>query len=481
MQIEADRIQVSPLPVGLTPPAAPLPFFRYVRTVQANALAGFHQDVYDQSIVETKRWRLHTFIVNDPAGIRHVLVDNAENYVKGSMEPRISAAWFEKGFVAEGARPRERRRTMSSSFDYRSVLENSAIILNSAQTQLAKWDALPPGTVIEVSEEMAALSLEIISRIIFSSDSAEMAPIMERVFRRTQAEIVFDLLDFAPLLDRPWNSYKRSRVRRIFAEMDAAIERLVAKRTGQGAHAGDDLLGRLIREKNAETGLALSPREIRGQIITVIGAGHQSVALSLGWIWYLLSQHPLHEARLHAELAEVLAGRTPSPEDLPRLSYLRMIIDESLRLYPPFPAMAWRGAIADDEVCGVRIPKGSTVSIVPWVLHRHTKLWDHPGQFDPERFLPERSKERSRYAYLPFGVGPRVCIGAAFAITQMMLILATLAPRFRLRMVPGHVVEPQGLVSLRSRDGWKMTLERGLPDAPFPDPEAVSPRPACRV
>jgi cytochrome P450 len=135
-----------------------------------------------------------------------------------------------------------------------------------------------------------------------------------------------------------------------------------------------------------------------------------------------------------------------------------MVLEEALRLYPPFPTMAWRGTLADDEVCGVKIPKGATVSIAPWVLHRHKKLWDHPEQFDPERFSPDRSAGRSRYAYLPFGTGPRVCIGASFAMTEMMLVLATLAQRYRLRLVPGQKVEPQGLISLRPRYGLKMTV-----------------------
>jgi cytochrome P450 len=178
------------------------------------------------------------------------------------------------------------------------------------------------------------------------------------------------------------------------------------QRTRERTHSGDDLLGRLIREKDAETGRSLSAEEIQRQIITVVGAGHQSVALALPG--YGLSQHPLQEAVLHAELDRVLAGRVPALDDLARLPSTRMVLEEALRLYPPFPTMAWRGTLADDEVCGVKIPKGATVSIAPWVLHRHKKLWDHPEQFDPARFSTDRSAGRSRSAYLPFGTGPRV-------------------------------------------------------------------------
>lgn len=460
-KIDTDFVPAPPLLAGPIPPAAPLPFFKYVRTVQHNTIAGFHQDVYRQWIIETRLWKLHTFIVNDPAGIRHVLVDNADNYIKGTIEQRISGVSSDKRVIAsEGEDWSERRRTMSSSFDYRSIAQNSSIILPAAQSLLARWSTLSQGTVIEVSTEMARLTLDIISRIVFSSDSAQLAPIMERAFRRSQTERVFDLLDFAPLLDRPWAAYRRHKSRGIFKDFDESIDHLIAMRAGQRTHSGDDLLGRLIREKDPETGRGLSAQEIHGQITTVVGAGHQSVALALTWIWYLLSQHPLQEAALHAEFDRVLAGRIPALDDLPKLPYTRMVIEEALRLYPPFPAMAWREALADDDVCGIKIPKGSTVSIVPWVLHRHTKLWDHPEQFDPERFSPDRSAGRSRYAYLPFGIGPRVCIGASFAMTEMMLILATLAQRYRLRLAPGHRVEPQGLVSLWPRYGLKATLER---------------------
>ena len=447
----------SPVPVAPVPPAAPLPFLKYVRTVRDNAIAGFHSDVYREWIVETKLWKLHTFIVNDPAGIKHVLVDNADNYIKGNIEQRISGASSEKMFPTKEDW-RERRRTMSSSFDYRSTLGNSSIILDSAQALLNRWGTPPKGTVIEVSGEMAQLTLEIISLILFSSDSAALLPIMERTFAH-RPERIFDLLDFAPLLDRPWSAYKRHKGRRQFKEFNDSVDRLIAKRTREGTQSGDDLLGHLIRERDTETGHGLSAQEIHGQLITVVGAGHQSVALALTWIWYLLAQHPLHEARLHAELDRVLAGNTPALDDLPRLPFTRMVIEEALRLYPPFPIMAWREALADDEVCGVKIPNGATVSIVPWVLHRHTKLWDHPERFDPERFSPERSGKRSRYAYLPFGTGPRVCIGASFAMTQLMLTLTTLAQHYRLCLLPGYKVEPQGLISLRPRHGLKATIE----------------------
>jgi cytochrome P450 len=447
------------VPAAPVPPAAPLPFFQYIWTVRDNAIAGFHADVYRQWIVETKLWKLHTFIVNDPAGIRHVLVDNAANYVKGTIEQRIASATSGVNFRATDDW-HDRRHIMSSALDYRSVSRNAAIILNAAHALIERWSALPARSIIETSSEMAHLTLEIISRIVFSSHGAEMAPVMEHTFARNHAERLFDLLDFAPLLDRPWAAYKRNRARRSFNNLTASIDALIQKRSAERAPAYDDLLDHLMRERNAETGQPLNREEIHSQIITVTGAGHQSVALALTWIWYLLSEHPVEEARLHSELDEALAGRPPTVDDIARLPHTRTVIEESLRLYPPFPVMAWRGALDDDEVCGVKIPRGATVTIVPWILHRHEKLWDRPEQFDPSRFSPERSEGRPHYAYLPFGTGPRVCIGASFAIMEITLILATIAQRYRLRVLPDHPVEVQGLITLQPRYGLKVTLEK---------------------
>ena len=448
-------------PPAPVPPAAPLPFLRYIHTVRTNAIAAFHADLYQQWIVETKRWKLHTFIVNDPAGIRHVLVDNADNYVKGTIEQRISGLSLGAAFNTT-QEWRDRRRTMSSVVDYRSLAANASIILESTQTLLDRWSTLHPEAVIEISTEMSWLTLEIISRIIFSSDSAEMTSVIEQTIPPDSTQRLFDWLDFAPLLDRPWAAYKRYRMRRRFRGLTAAIDRIIAKRFSERSRPDNpngDLLDRLMRERDAGTGRPLTAEEIHAQIITVIGAGHQTTALALTWIWYLLALHPSDEARLHAELHQILQHRPPSFDDIPRLTYTRMVIEESLRLYPPFHTLAWRGALADDEVCGVNIPRGATVTIVPWVLHRHAKLWDHPERFIPDRFSPEQSEARPRYAYLPFGTGPRVCIGASFAMTQITLLLATLAQHYRLRLVPGHPVEPQGLISLRPRYGVKVTLE----------------------
>jgi cytochrome P450 len=179
----------------------------------------------------------------------------------------------------------------------------------------------------------------------------------------------------------------------------------------------------------------------------------------LTWVWYLLATHPSVERQLHAEVDQVLSGRAPTAEDLPRLVTVRQVLDETMRLYPPLPVMILRRAAAADVVCGRPIPKRSIVAIMPWVLHRHNKLWRDPDRFDPGRFTPDEVAARSRYSYLPFGIGPHVCVGASLAVMQLVVAVAVLAQRFRFRVVPGHRVEPTAWINLRPSRGIRMTLE----------------------
>jgi len=268
------------------------------------------------------------------------------------------------------------------------------------------------------------------------------------------------LLEFLPGIGPIWSAYKGIHGRAIMKDFDRAVYRLISARMQDPeANRGQDLLSRLIQSRDEQTGTGMSPREIRDQVLTIFVAGHETTALALMWTWYLLSLHPEHETRLHSELKRVLNGRAPAASDIANLPYTRMILQESMRLYPPVHTLAWREAQRDEVVCNMRVPKGSIISIIPWVLHRHRSFWDHPERFDPERFTTEASARRDRLSYLPFGFGPRICIGASFAMTEAVLIMATIAQRYLLHLVPDHPVEPQALFTLRAKHGMKMTLE----------------------
>jgi cytochrome P450 len=201
----------------------------------------------------------------------------------------------------------------------------------------------------------------------------------------------------------------------------------------------------------------LNDQQVRDEVMTLLLAGHETTANTLTWTWYLLSQSPEIERRLHAEVNEVLGGRVPTVADLPELKYTRMVLEEALRLYPPAPILS-RKAITADELRGYPIAANSMIMISPYAVHRHPALWEEPERFDPERFTPERSAARPPYAYFPFGGGPRVCIGNSFAMMEAQLILSTVAQRYQLRLIPGHPVEPQMVVTLRPRSGLPMTI-----------------------
>lgn len=215
----------------------------------------------------------------------------------------------------------------------------------------------------------------------------------------------------------------------------------------------------MLEARDKESGQGLSDRQVRDEVFTLLFAGHETTANALTWALYLLSQHPAMEQRLHAEVDAVLAGQTPTVEHLGALPYTRMVLEETLRLYPPGATIP-RRAIAADVIGGFAIPANSLVFLTPYVTHRHPDFWEQPEVFDPERFTPERMAARHRFAYLPFGGGPHLCIGQHFAMMEAQVALAMIAQRYRLSLVPGQRIEPQVVVTIRPRSGVKMTLRR---------------------
>jgi cytochrome P450 len=348
---------------------------------------------------------------------------------------------------------------MSPSFDHRSIVSYAPVMTEIAEGLAGRWARLPDGASRDIAADMMQTTLQIISRAMFSSDSDDIVEIVGRGVESYQARVRPSLADLLSLPDWVPRPGKAGAAHRVLGEFDRAIDRLLAERSREAENGRRDLLARLLAARDEETGGGMSPKEVRDQVVTIFMAGHETTALALTWTWYLLSQHPAAEARLHAELDAVLGGRLPRHEDLAALPYTRMVLEESMRLYPPAHTLS-RQAITEDEVLGRRVPAGALVFILPWLVHRHRRLWEAPERFAPERFAPDRATTRPRFAYIPFGAGPRICIGAAFAMTEAMLILATVAQRFRLRLAPGQQVEPQGLITLRPRHGMKMVLER---------------------
>ncbi len=400
------------------------------------------------------------WLICDPAALRHVLIDNVANYPKTAMERKFFQALFGEGLLSsEGETWRTHRKIMAPSFDPRSVSSYAPAMATASANFADGWARLTNGSEIDVSAEMTALALEIISRTMFSTDADEMTGMTGAALHKGQeAAFQFGVLDILPIIGSRRLAKKIEMMGQIFAPMDGALKRLVDARKADPSQA--DLLGRLVAAMDEDTGAKLSLKEVRDEVLTIFVAGHETTASTLSFVWYLLSQHPAEEARMHAELDEVLGGRAPTDADLPKLIYTRRIVEESLRLYPSAPGLSARVALKADEIGGVRVPAGTTIVMSPWVLHRHRTLWDNPYRFDPDRFSAERSVGRQRFAYLPFGGGPRVCIGQMMAMTEAVLILATLAQRYRLRLKPGHKVEIMNRVTIRPKDGLPMIVER---------------------
>ena len=435
-----------------------LSFFEFVGALRNSAIDSFAQEAYELDILERRIFGRRLFVLNDLAAIKHVLIDNAANYQKTEITRRILEPGLGKGLItSEGETWRQHRRAMSPAFDHRSIAAYTPVMTGAAEELLAEWGAVPAGSAIDVQTAMMEVTLNIISRTMFSSDSDDIVTIMGRSAGRYQAEMRPNIMDMMG-----WPKWlaglPRNRVvQRTLGEFDQVIDRLIDERTRDpGTHA-KDLLARLIAARDEQTGGGMSAQEVRDHVITIFLAGHETTAMAMTWTWFLLSQHPYEEAKLHAELDSVLGGRVPTHEDLSKLIYTRMVVEESMRIYPPVHTIG-REAIGADTLAGRLIPKGSTILIAPWLLHRHVKLWENPGRFDPERFSPKASAARPRFSYLPFGGGKRICIGAAFALAEATVLLATLAQRYKLRVVPGHKVEPQGLITLRARHGMKMLL-----------------------
>lgn len=446
-------------------PLPPRPSMRLDGTNPDNPFPGIEAAAYEEKVLVRRGLTGTLVIVSDPEGVKRVLLDNVANYPKTPMERRFFTAAFGEGLLSsEGETWRVHRRIMAPAFAPSALASYVPAMTAAAERVAERWAGWPEGAQVDVAREMSDLTLDIIGRTMFSDERIVDARSVESALHRAMAALAFNPLFLVPGLSTLMFRRLGAKVKVIFAELDAAIAALIAERERLGEAGPKDLLSRLIAARDAETGARLSPGEMRDEILTIFMAGHETTAAAMAWTWYLLAEHPQVEAKLHAELDAVLDGRTPTAEDLGKLVYTRMVLDECMRLYPPAPGTSSRLALEADEICGVKIPKGANVAVAPWIIHRHRKLWDRPNVFDPERFAP--GVERPRFAHIPFSGGPRVCIGAQFAMAEAQLILATFAQRFRLALPPGHQVKIHHRVTMRPAGGLPMIVTRRPAPAP---------------
>ncbi len=398
------------------------------------------------------------YLVTNPADVRHVLQDNARNYHKSPLYDKLRVLVGNGLLTSEGDFWLRQRRIAQPAFHRQRIAALADVMADAARDAAAHWEAMASAgrPVVDVDEEMMRLTRTVVLRTLLGADLGPFADKVDEAWKILNEHIgesfwSFGLTDWLP-------SARMRRFKAARAVLRNAVEHVIAERR---RHASDSagLLSMLMAARDEETGEGMTDEQLRVEVTTFLLAGQETTSLALTWIWYLLSQNPLAQRRLECELDAALEGRPPDYADLVNLPYTRMVIDEALRLYPP----AWgfsREALADDTVSGFRVPRGWLVFVIPYVLHRLPAFWENPDVFDPERFAPERAAARPKFVYLPFGAGPRQCIGNQFALIEAHLALATLAQRYRLHLVPGQRVEAWPLITLRPKFGMQMTIER---------------------
>jgi len=395
------------------------------------------------------------YLFNHPDLIREVLVTQHRNFHKGRGLERAKTLLGEGLLTSEGEFHLRQRRLAQPAFHRPRIAAYGATMAAYATSRRDRWR---PGTVIDAHQEMMALTLAIVGKTLFDADVEHEASEIGDALATTLASFNFSFfLPFGELLERiPIPATLRFRKAR--ARLDATIYRLIEERRSSGTDHGDLLSMLLLAQDTEGDGGRMTDRQLRDEAMTLFLAGHETTANALTWTWYLLSQHPAVEARLHAEVDGTLGARAATADDVARLPYTRMILAEAMRLYPP----AWivgRRALAPFEVRGFTIPARSIVLLCQYITHRDARWFPDPDRFDPDRWTPERAAERPKFSYFPFGGGPRVCIGEPFAWMEGVIVLATIAQRWRLRLVPGHPIALQPIITLRPKHGMRMIVE----------------------
>jgi cytochrome P450 len=408
-----------------TPHTRPLNAVEFVWTMARNPLEIWSTAAYELPYLRTDWLGVPTFVVSDPAAIRHIMVDNAKNYGMQPLRQRLLRPILRDGLLtAEGELWKRTRRSLAPVFAPRNV-QGLAPIMRE-RTRLFAETLAGAGT-IDIAEQMTLLTFDILQATLFTGDIAgeprEFAAATNALLRTMGRVDPMDVLDapaFVPRITRVLGARSLAYFRRLIA---ATIERRRALIATSPEKVPRDLLTLLLEAEG------LKPSEVEDNIITFIGAGHETTARALGWSLYLLSQAPDDRAAVEAELDAHDWDSDPSSWS-ETLVYTRAVFEEGMRLYPPAPSLN-RQAIADDSYGNIRIPAGATVLVMPWIVHRHTKLWDEPDTFRPSRFLPPYRNSIDRFQFLPFGIGPRVCIGSSFAMQEGVIALASLLRHLR--------------------------------------------------
>lgn len=444
------RATVDKTPVKVRLETEKLGIWRSLQASRDNILSIIPEIATRQKIVSGKtgkRWHM----VMDPAAIRHMLLDALDDYPKSVVTKNLlRPAIGESLFIAEGDHWRWQRRTAAPVFSHRNIAALGPIMTGAAERSVARVQDSVGKRAVNMLDEMITTTFDVIADVTFSGDDTFDRDGVHKAIDAYIAEAgrisLLDVLGVPDWVPRPGRTFSMGAMNDMKAEADRAI----TGRAKRGAGPVPDLLDLLQTGKDPKTGRSMTTPELRDNLLTFIVAGHETTALTLAWALYLVAFDPTIQDAARAEAQAVLGDRSATSADLDNLPLIRMIIDEALRLYPP-AGMISRTAQRPDRLCGTEIKPGDTVMVPIYALHRSHLLWDAPDSFDPQRFA--RRKEIDRYAYLPFGDGPRICIGMAFALQEAVIILASLLARFRFTPVPGKAPTPVMIITLRPEGG----------------------------
>jgi enediyne biosynthesis protein E7 len=404
------------------------------------ALFARHGDIYRIYAPGRKSW---SYVINHPDDVKRVLVTNHRNYTKGVGLDRVKILLGNGIMTSEGELWRRQRYMMQPMF-HRRVITGFAELIDTANERfIERWERqLGRGELVNLTDDMSELTLEIVLRSIFGRD-------LDRLTQQLGAN-PFEVISREPARNLQF-AYRFRSLTRLVAEL---IRR---RREEPEEHA--DFVAMLMQARDKESGEPMGERQMIDEILTLVVAGHETTASGLNWAWYLLSQHPEADARLYAEVRAAPEPTSPSLDAVERLAYTQQVVNEALRLYPP-GWMLTRRAIGADVLSGYPIPAGTDVLLSLYLLHRHPRYWEDPDAFRPERFAPEREAARPRFAYMPFAAGPRHCIGESFALYEMLMHLYKVARRYRLRYASEEPIELEAQINLRTRKPLYMRLER---------------------
>ena len=445
-------------PLSDLPARAPLAntllgVFGTFKAARQNLLSIIPEIATRQPIVSGKvgiRWHM----LMDPDGLRRVLLEKLDDYPKSNttkslMRPAIGHSMF----LAEGAEWRWQRRAASPVFTHRNIANLAPLMSMAAERAVQRFEGAGKRAV-DAYDEMITTTFEVISDVTFSGGSFDRDQVhhaIDQYINEAGRVSIMDILGFPDWVPRP----ERVAGRRKLKEMHALANSVIEERQRHGGEGVPDLLDLLLEGEDPETKQRMSLDQLRDNLMTFIVAGHETTALTLSWAIYLMARYPEHQKRARQEAQSVLQGRIAGADDVPSLPFIRQVIDETLRLYPA-AAIISRTAMAPDTLCGREVRPKDSVIVPIYALHRSHVLWGNPDAFDPSRF--ENPKSIKRYAYLPFGDGPRICIGASFALQEAIIILATLLSRFEFEMVAGKEPELEMIFTLRPKGGvWVTT------------------------